>query len=161
MSTDPLSTLLRAMRPPRRPEPLTPSYLDDVGPPPSSVASATNPGGVPLNEVLTLLQQSVPGAKGMFVRDGRLFVVHEQPLTDEVRASSRALLADERRLSTAKPAAARAIEPTLADLRAQVMDAALTDEAWLRAFRRYQVAKLKAEGTESAPLPRRGGEETR
>src|SRR4051812_42344612 len=122
-----------------------PVYFDEIGPVPPGIASRPDQPGVLLHGVLAAVQEHVPSATGLAVRDGYLSVAHGAPPDDQARAATRAVLADPTTLAqrAAQPAASLA-RP--ADLRKQLLDPTLTDEAWLAAFRRYQVALL-ASGT--------------
>lgn len=129
-----------------RTTPLTPPHLDDVGAVPDNVAPEPGAPGASLDDVLAHVRAQVPSANGLLVQGGRLFVVYGAPPDEATRTASRAALADRAALShlASRPAAASAsVARTPAeDLRAPLLDPLLSDEAWLRAFRRYQVAQL-------------------
>lgn len=142
-----IDSLLSRARAARRsaPAPVSrePVYFDEIGPVPPGIASRPDQPGVLLHDVLAAVQERVPSATGLAVRDGHLSVAHGAPPDDQARAATRAVLADPTTLAQRVQPAARRAEP--ADLRKQLLDPTLTDEAWLAAFRRYQVALLASE----------------
>jgi hypothetical protein len=132
---------------------LSATHLDDIGPVPAGIAAQLGTPGASLGDVLALVKQRVPTATALLVRDGCLFVAYAEPPDDATAAAARAVLADERALAELAARPARGDVPAAAapgalagaaagDLRAQLLDAALSDADWLRAFRRYQVALL-------------------
>jgi hypothetical protein len=113
MTNKPLLSLLRARTRSANRPPDPPVYFDHTGPLPAGIADALDAPGALLNDVLGLIQQRVPGVTGMFIRDGVLFVVHQQAPTPEARAATRAALRDQTELArlAASAAAARAAKP--------------------------------------------------
>jgi hypothetical protein len=120
-----------------------PVYFDEIGPVPPGIASRPDQPGVLLHDVFAAVQARVPSATGLAVRDGYLSVAHGAPPDEQARAATRAVLADPTTLAQRAQPAAMLAGP--ADLRKQLLDPTLTDEAWLAAFRRYQVALLASE----------------
>lgn len=149
MTIQALQSRLGGPSPSRRTAPPPAVHYDEIGELPPGIAVGPGAAGAQLHDVLALVQRSVPSATGVVVRNGRLFVTHAQPPDDTARAAARAALADHASLAQlASQAAASAAAPTSAtpaQLRAQLLDAGLPDDAWLRAFRRYQVALLSAQ----------------
>lgn len=136
----------------------TRSHLDLIGAPPPGVATAPGSAGPDLSDVLALVRQRAPAVTGLVIRNGQLLVAYAEPPDESTRATARAALADEAAL--AELAARRAAQPaataastTSEALRAQVLDDSLSDEAWLRAFRRYQVAQLTGDALRAAAPP--------
>lgn len=126
---------------------LTPPHLDDLGAVPDNIAPEPGAPGAALDDVLAHVRAHVPSASGLLVQGGRLFVLYGEPPDDAARTAARAALADPAALShlAARSATTAAASPARAsgeDLRTPLLDPLLSDEAWLRAFRRYQVAQL-------------------
>lgn len=134
----------------RRTTPSPALHSEEIGEPPAGIAVAPGGPGAQLHDVLAFVQRTVPTATGLAVRGGRMFVMYSQPPDDAARVATRAALADPASLAQLAARAATSAppatsNPTLEQLRAQLLDAALPDDAWLRAFRRYQVALLSAQ----------------
>lgn len=133
----------------RRTTPSPAVHSEEIGAPPAGIAAAPGGSGAQLHDVLALVQRTVPTAVGLAVRGGQMVVAYSQPPDDAARAATRTALADQAGLaqlaSHAAAAAATANSATPDQLRAQLLDATLADDAWLRAFRRYQVALLSAQ----------------
>ncbi len=115
-----------------------------------------------MHAVLAYVQERVPTATGMALRNGHLIVTYAQPPDDAARVATRAALADQPALEqlaarSATGSTAAAATPA-GDLRTQLLDTSLNDDAWLRLFRRYQVAVLSGgEATPEAAVVRRDG----
>jgi hypothetical protein len=129
------------------------THLDEIGSLPHDIAPHLGAPGAALDDVLALIREVVPSATGLVVQNGRLFVVYAEPPDEAACAASRMALSDQRALSqlasrrASRPAVAAVAPATPAtsdDLRAALLDDQLSDEAWMRAFRRYQVARLSA-----------------
>lgn len=134
----------RTMPPPSR------THLDEIGSLPYDIAPHLGAPGAALDDVLAHIREVVPSATGLVVQNGRLFVVYAEPPDEAACAASRMALFDQTALSqlasrrASCPAVAAVGPATSDDLRAALLDDQLTDEAWMRAFRRYQVARLSA-----------------
>ena len=125
------------------------THLDEIGSLPQDIAPHLGAPGAALDDVLAHIREVVPSAAGLVVQNGRLFVVYTEPPDEAACAASRMALFDPTALSQlasrrASCPAVAAMPATSDDLRATLLDDQLSDEAWMRAFRRYQVARLSA-----------------
>jgi hypothetical protein len=136
------------------PQRSTTSHHDPIGPVPVGIAIEHDAPGAPLHEVLALVQARVPAVTGLIVRDGQLYIVHEGEHDERACARARAVIADGAALAKlAARAAEPPAEPEPEELAPALLDDALPDDAWLRTFRRYQAALLRAAAPEPEPTP--------
>jgi len=123
---------------------------------PVAVQSREEPDGVPLHEILKMVQAEVPGVSGMAVRQGKAVLTHKGPLTAEQKRKIGRLLQDRRRLLALRPSGGSdgaADSPEA--IKKVLLDQATPDVEWLRAFRRYTVAELiRKDSSRPDALPR-------
>jgi hypothetical protein len=81
-------------RPQRTAAPRATGQLDEIGPAPPGIAAAPEAPGAQLHDVLAAVQQRVPAATGLMIRDGVLYVAYDGSLDDAARAAVRAAIAD-------------------------------------------------------------------
>jgi hypothetical protein len=114
---------------------------------PVAVQSREQPDGVPLHEILAAVKRRSPTVTGLAVRGDRLMITHSQPPAAKERRELASLLGDRQELLSLRPAGQRDREarPTRGEpggLEALLRDDAVSDAEWLKAFRRWAVARL-------------------
>jgi hypothetical protein len=101
---------------------------------PVQVESRGQTEGVPLHNMLAVLQEQVPAVASLSVRDNSVSVATTAPLSGDEREKVRAFFANQAALTALKAPP----DPTIATL----TNAATSDQDWLKAFRTYAVKNL-------------------
>jgi hypothetical protein len=121
---------------------------------PVEIQSRENPEGVPLHEIARVVGEEVAGVAAIAVKRGAISVRFERPPTAAERRRLEALLGDEQRLGRLPGGLGAAVggrrpapparPPAAADpeVLRTLHDPQTSDSQWLKAFRRYAMARL-------------------
>jgi len=117
-------------------------YTADLGRLAIEVQGSKAPDGVPLASVLSLLKSRVGVINALVVRNGRLEVISERPLSSEERDAIRKVIADRDTLERARVEDLSQAALSTERLAEVLKDPRTSDAEWIRAFRQYATNHL-------------------